>query len=229
MLDFIRSQNRKVRRDWKAGDDMEILRFEDQGPSAPHRKKSSRGFLVVGLIATLFGISSAFASSTIQINAGNPINLSQGVQAVTGCDPQIGLLPATQLSDSLTSFNFKSLTVGYYYDGNHAWGIANQVDTSTAPTCLGKDLKVQFYKKNLSGAPTALTCSEMGASDGIGEDLAAANEMHLEGAVGYRAWKCAARAIYFRVKDDQAVITFNKGFDPGLFDAITLESVDTSY
>jgi len=208
---------------------MEILRFEDQAPKAPNRKKSSRGLLVVGLIATLFGISSAFASSTIQINGGNAINLSQGVQAVTGCDPQIGLLPQTQLSDSLTSFNFSSLRVGYHYDGNAAWGIANQVDTRTAPSCLGKSLKVQFYKKNESGSPTALTCLQMGADDQIGTALAAAGEMHLTGSVDNATWKCDSSAIYFRVKDDFADITFDKGFDPGSFDAITLESVDTTY
>ncbi|CAN2211977.1 hypothetical protein MCEMRE195_01015 [Candidatus Nanopelagicaceae bacterium] len=209
---------------------MEILRFEDQGPSAPHRKKSSRGFLIVGLIATLFGISSAFASSTIQINGGNAINLSQGVQAVTGCDPQIGLLPQTQLSDSLTSFNFSSLRVGYHYNSDAAWGIANQVDTSTVPSCLGKSLKVQFYKKsNSGGAPSALTCSQMGASDALGTALVLAGEISIDGSQGNSYWKCDSSAIYFKVKEDYALINFEKGFDPGLFDAITLESVDTNY
>lgn len=209
---------------------MEILRFEDEARLAPSRKKSSRGLLVTGLIATLFGISSAFASSTIQINGGNAINLSQGVQAVTGCDPQIGLFPQTQLSDSLTSFNFSSLKVGYHYNGDAVWGIANQVDTSTAPSCLGKSLKVQFYKKSeTGGSPTALTCLQMGGSDSGGVALSAAGKIHLAGSVSDSTWKCESSAIYFKVKEDYADITFDKGFDPGSFDAITLESVDTTY
>ena len=41
---------------------MEILRFDEVSTSAPKRKKSSKGYLAVGFVATLFGISSAFAN-----------------------------------------------------------------------------------------------------------------------------------------------------------------------
>ena len=49
---------------------MEILRFEEATPTAPKRKKSSKGYLTIGFIATVFGLGSAFAttSSSIQIN-----------------------------------------------------------------------------------------------------------------------------------------------------------------
>lgn len=196
---------------------MEILRFEDQGPSAPNRKKSSRGFLIVGLIATLFGISSAFASSTIQINGGNAINLAQGVQAVTGCDSKIGLNVDTRLNSDLLNFSVETLTVGYEYQGNHDYRIDASV---TAGSCKDKSLKVQFYKKHDGASPTPLTCAEMG------------NAFTLTGTSGaITNSKCADAAIYFKVLEgvDQTFIHFDTGFDPGSFDAITLESVETNY
>ena len=76
---------------------MQILRFEDAPEVAPKRKKSSAGWVGIGLVAALFGVSTAFASSTISINETNTINLAQGVVAVTGCDSDIGILPSTTL------------------------------------------------------------------------------------------------------------------------------------
>ena len=65
---------------------MEILRFNEAVSTSPMRKKSSRGMIALGLVATLFGVGSALASSTIQINSGDPINVGQGVSLVTACD-----------------------------------------------------------------------------------------------------------------------------------------------
>jgi hypothetical protein len=204
-----------VRRDKEAGVDMEILRFDDQEPKAPNRKKSSRGLLVVGLIATLFGISSAFASSTITINNGSPINLAQGVQAVTGCDSKIGLNVETRLKSDLLNFSVETLTVGYEYTKDSDYRI-----DSSAGGCKNKSLKVQFYKKHDGASPTALTCSEMGD---------AFTFTGTSGSITYS--KCADAALYFKVLEgiDQTFIRFNNGFDPGSFDAITLESVETNY
>jgi len=97
---------------------MQILRFEDAQEVAPKRKKSSAGWIGLGLAAALFGVSTAFASSTIAINGGNTINLAQGVVAVTGCDSDIGVLPSTSLvknSDtSALGFDVTGLTVGRF-------------------------------------------------------------------------------------------------------------------
>ena len=65
---------------------MEILRFNEAESNTPKRKKSSRGMIALGLVATLFGVGSALASTTIQINSGDPINVGQGVSLVTACD-----------------------------------------------------------------------------------------------------------------------------------------------
>ncbi|CAB4616309.1 MAG: hypothetical protein F2589_04660 [Actinobacteria bacterium] len=65
---------------------MEILRFNEAESNTPKRKKSSRGMIALGLVATLFGVGSALASSTISINSGDPINVGQGVSLVTACD-----------------------------------------------------------------------------------------------------------------------------------------------
>ena len=71
---------------------MEILRFEEASTSAPKRKKSSKGYLAVGLVATLFGVSSAFATNSITINADNNISLGQGISTFTTCDDKIAVI-----------------------------------------------------------------------------------------------------------------------------------------
>ena len=63
---------------------MEILRFEEAPSSAPKRKKSSKGYLAVGLVATLFGVSSAFATNSITINNDQNISLGQGISNAVG-------------------------------------------------------------------------------------------------------------------------------------------------
>ena len=65
---------------------MEILRFNEAESNTPKRKRNSRGMIALGLVATLFGVGSALASSTISINSGDPINVGQGVSLVTACD-----------------------------------------------------------------------------------------------------------------------------------------------
>ena len=77
---------------------MEILRFEEATTTAPKRKKSSKGYLTIGFVATVFGLGSAFASSTIAINGNAPIALGQGVTLVTACDTAISISPSTAMS-----------------------------------------------------------------------------------------------------------------------------------
>jgi len=237
MLDFIRSQNRKVRCDWKAGIDMEILRFEDQGPSAPHRKKSSRGFLVVGLIATLFGISSAFASSTITINTDNKVNLGQGVVTVSGCDSSIGFKPETVLNDSATAFRVTGFIIGYQFDTSTA-GLIDNV------ACSGKQLKIRLYKDVL-GVPTGVACAATynGSAD-TGSNLQTSKlrigtaSTDVDNLASYDTpYKCSSDgAFYFNVtslgdtRDQSFRMYWPKQneffFDANTFDHITIESVD---
>ena len=132
---------------------MEILRFDDAGSTTPQRKKSSRGMLAVGLVATLFGISSAFASSTITINGDNtPIALGQGVTAVTACDTAISVVPTTEMrvETGTPTFFMTSLAFG---------GIdVKKSDSSTAGLgCGGKIFDIQIFNKD----KVAYTCGEL--------------------------------------------------------------------
>jgi hypothetical protein len=122
---------------------MELLRLDDAGSTTPQRKKSSKGMLVVGLVATLFGISSAFASSTITINGAAPIALGQGVTAVTACDTAISVVPATEMrvETGTPTFFMTSLAFG---------GIdVRKSDSSTAGLgCGGKIFDIQIFNKD---------------------------------------------------------------------------------
>ena len=118
---------------------MEILRFDDAGSTTPQRKKSSKGMLVVGLVATLFGISSAFASSTITINGAAPIALGQGVTAVTACDDVISIAPITEMSvvSDTPTFFMTNLVIGNIN--------TNPSDAVTGIGCGGKTFDVQVF------------------------------------------------------------------------------------
>jgi hypothetical protein len=115
--------------------------------------------LVVGLVATLFGISSAFASSTITINGDAPIALGQGVTAVTGCDTSISIYPFTTMKVILgqPDFYLESITV---------------TDIDITPTnlttglgCGGKTFELEIYKtiENDDGSKTtsAYPCPDL--------------------------------------------------------------------
>lgn len=134
---------------------MEILRFEDAGSTTPQRKKSSKGMLVVGLVATLFGISSAFASSTITINGAAPIALGQGVTAVTACDTAISLVPNTEMSieTGTPTFFMTSLAIN---------GIDASVSDSTTAGlgCGGKIFDIQIF----NGSNTPYSCADLNAN-----------------------------------------------------------------
>ena len=135
---------------------MEILRFDDAGSTTPQRKKSSRGMLAVGLVATLFGISSAFASSTIQINGDAPIALGQGVTSVTACDEAITIAPKTTMSTKTGEpvFYLETITV-------------TNVDTRTTVAGVGCGTKI-FDLQVFHGSPAvAYTCTELKNSGGV--------------------------------------------------------------
>lgn len=132
---------------------MEILRFDGAGGSSAQGKKSSKGLLAIGLVATLFGIGSAFASSTITINSNAPIALGQGVTAVTACDENISIAPTTNMrvGDSGPKFYIDTITV-------------SNVDTSTTVAgigCKDKAFDLQIFNADTVTA-TAYSCSVMG-------------------------------------------------------------------
>jgi hypothetical protein len=202
---------------------MEILRFEDAGSPTPQRKKSSKGMLAVGLVATLFGISSAFASSTITINTTNTVDLAQGVVQVTGCDSKIGVQPVTELTKDETGtaiFAVTAVTIGYKYDTS----TAGYIDTTE---CASKALKIQFYK-DIAGTPTALTCSQLtGNVDALGSALALAGKVSVtqSGTSNATGFKCQNSAITFAVTHTQENINFiDPTLNPDAFDFITIES-----
>ena len=200
---------------------MEILRFDDAGNSTPQRKKSSKGMLVVGLVATLFGISSAFASSTITINGSNSVDLAQGVVQVTGCDSNIGVQPVTALTKNETGtvlFKVTAVTVGYKYDAS----TAGYIDTTE---CAGKAMKIQFYK-NIAGTPSALTCSDLtGTTDSLGASLTGKVSVTQTSTSNATNFKCQSSSIYFAVTHTQEDINFiNPTLNPDAFDYITIES-----
>jgi hypothetical protein len=130
---------------------MEILRFEEAGSPTPLRKKSSKGLIAIGLVATLFGISSAFASSTITINGTNQVALGQGVVTVSGCDTNIGFKPLTKLSSDATAFQVTDFIIGYDYDSLGA----GLIDTTA---CSQKQMKITLYKDKVAGGVDLVPC-----------------------------------------------------------------------
>jgi hypothetical protein len=138
---------------------MEILRFDDGGTLSHPRKKSSRGLLFVGLVATLFGISSAFASSTIAINGNAPIALGQGVTAVTACDNAISIVPTTEMTVEAGTPTFFMTNLAI----NDIDAIAQ--DATTGLGCGGKIFDIQIFNES----NTPYTCEQLKANANIYE------------------------------------------------------------
>lgn len=137
---------------------MEILRFEEATPTVPKRKKSSKGYLTAGFVATLFGLGSAFASSTIAINGNAPIALGQGVTLVTACDTAISISPSTAMSveAGVPTFYMTSLQIN---------GInAASPDAVTGIGCGGKIFDIQIF--GTQEIPVPYSCSELYPDDG---------------------------------------------------------------
>jgi hypothetical protein len=141
---------------------MEILRFDEAGSSTPRRKKSSRGMIIAGLIATLFGVGSAFASTTISINTDLPVSIGQGVIAATACDTAITTTATmgetSTVASPKPSFYLSSMTV-------------TNVDTGTASSanggvgCTGKYLNLQIFHTDTATATNLIySCSALGLS-----------------------------------------------------------------
>jgi len=110
---------------------MQILRFDESEVPAPKRKRASKGWLALGLVATMMGVGTAFASSTITIPT---VSLGQGVAQITNCDPNVVVSP--EATGSVSG------------DGEHPVFRTTSVTISDVnDTCSGADFGFQVYKK----------------------------------------------------------------------------------
>ena len=217
---------------------MEILRFEQAPEGAPKRKKSSRGFLALGLVAAMFGISTAFASSTIQINAGGDVYLGQGVVTVTGCDTNIGFNPVTELASDATTFKVRKLEIGYDYDGTKA----GNVDTNTLTGCGGKAIKITLYKDKIpagTGVDKVLCKDTYGGNAGAGSVISsyvAIGDSRVNPWEAKVPYRCDADgSFYYQVSFPAGSTAYTSvaiyyqdtvNFRADAFDHVTIESVD---
>jgi hypothetical protein len=137
---------------------MEILRFDEAGSSTPRRKKSSRGMIIAGLIATLFGVGSAFASTSITINSNTPVQVGSGVSLVAACDPNITVQPHTRVDTGTAT--------GPTFDTDYI-SLSN-IDTSTTNTTSGLGCASQYFDLQVfhgdTSTATAYNCAGLGAS-----------------------------------------------------------------
>lgn len=156
---------------------MQILRFDEEETPAPKRKRTSgpsKGLLVVAAVAVLFGVGTAFASSTISINGNAPVTLGQGVTQVTGCDSAISVTTAAGLATPSKSIADASATPTAvqptFYLNNLVLGAIdnNPFNVATGTGCGGKYLAVQVFHSVVGDGGTgttkeaARTCSELG-------------------------------------------------------------------
>ena len=142
---------------------MEILRFDESDVPAPKRKSASKGWLALGLVATLMGVGTAFASSTINVNGNNLASLGQGVSVVTGCDDNITVSPVSGLdiTDESPSFKLSSIQLG---DIDLRLRITD-TGADFGHGCAGQALKIQVFQMIDDGEdpskPKPISCSSL--------------------------------------------------------------------
>jgi hypothetical protein len=200
---------------------MEILRFEEAPTSAPQRKKSSRGFIALGFVATLFGVSTAFASSTITINnPDNTIALGQGVSVFTTCDTEIGVEPVTTLdAENVSKFGLTKVVIGSTTGRDAIYEIDN-----TTEGCLGTDFVVKFYDSTIENdeeTPENEKTTPVNVCTGKGF-------VSVSGTTYGTNSKCVGSAIYFRVSQTSHDIQFSGLASPDFFDRISIETTTVS-
>jgi hypothetical protein len=151
---------------------MEILRFEEAATTAPKRKKSSKSYLAVGFVATIFGLGSAFASNTIEINGSAPIALGQGVILVTACDTEVSVVPVTEMiveNPGGPTFYMKELQISGIDD--------TATNARTGLGCGGKTFDVQIY----NGSNDPYSCVDLNLPGG---DPSAPNDLTVLSCTG---------------------------------------------
>jgi hypothetical protein len=117
---------------------MEILRFDEPDAPTPKRKRPSKAWLALSLVAALMGVGTAFASSTINLNN---VQLGQGVTSIVSCDQNIGVVPKTGLSfpeEASAYFELKNIVIG---SPDTALGMPGTVSDE----CAGKIFKITLY------------------------------------------------------------------------------------
>ena len=122
---------------------MEILRFDESDVPAPKRKSASKGWLALGLVATLMGVGTAFASSTITIPT---VSLGQGVAQVTNCDGRVSVSPEAtgSVSDSGEEPIFRTTSVNI----SDVAGLGTPKGPGTTKDgCDSQDFGIQVFKK----------------------------------------------------------------------------------
>jgi hypothetical protein len=182
---------------------MEILRFEEAPTSAPKRKKSSRSFIALGFVATLFGVSTAFASSTITINSDVPIALGQGVSVFTTCDKFIGVNPVTALDTDLSKFKLTEVTIGTDFVATPP--TADNYNISA--DCNGTNFVVKFYQSPSTTPVNICTDTYKVTVPTAGTD-----------------YVCTSSGIYFKVSTTRHPILFGESIAPDFFDHISIET-----
>lgn len=202
---------------------MEILRFEEAPSSAPKRKKSSKGYLAVGLVATLFGVSSAFATNSITINNDQNISLGQGISTFTTCDSYIAVIPNTELQSDLETFGLTSVTIGALYDDKllvsdpkHVAESQFLIDNSSGK-CLNSDFAVKFY----DGANLPVDVCDPTVAD--------FDNVKITGAGTLSTAECVDKTIFFTVTSTSHVINFGGDFGTDFFDHISIETTTHTY
>ena len=143
------------------GVNMEILRFNEAASTTPQRKKSSRGMIALGLVATLFGVGSALASTTITINSDTNINVGQGVSEVTRCDNAINIAANSGLYTPGNSKKPKFYFSGVTFSGVNQNAYTGEDDEG----CGGQIFDFQIWKKTGTGdldTAAAYTCGQLG-------------------------------------------------------------------
>ena len=145
---------------------MEILRFDESDAPAPKRKRPSKAWLALSLVAALMGVGTAFASSTININTTNIASLGQGVASVVGCDDNVGVAPESDvviIEDTTPAFQLSKINVSDI-DRHSKLGLdpSNVPYTHAGKGCGGSTFKLQvFAKDDVSNETVALTCRQL--------------------------------------------------------------------
>jgi len=133
---------------------MEILRFDESDAPAPKRKRPSKAWLALSLVAALMGVGTAFASSSITIPT---VSLGQGVATVTNCDDNVIVSPEAtgSVSDNGEQPVFRTTSVTI---------------SGVSESCSGSDFGFQVFKhfdtnsdeRDDSHAIQAISCSDLG-------------------------------------------------------------------
>ena len=180
---------------------MGILRFEDSTSPAPKRKKSSKGYITLGFVAAVFGIGSAFATTTVEINSGDGISLGQGVTLAAACDTDIDIVPITEMrvvGDATPSptFFLEKLVIE---DINPVLRAAATDSMPAVNGCGNQTFEVQIF--NTAPTPTAYSCGDLQPNIPTpGSDIQAI-ELREGAEPTYRGITCTGSTISFQVTD----------------------------